>query len=455
MCDFKKGVPVLASKGKYFIKYYPQHMILLSLLLSTTLGTLLLHLPAARLSYIPLIDLFFTAASLTTVTGMLTVPIDQFSTFGHIIMLCLMQLGGLGLMTLSLCFIYMFSNLGIYTQVIASEILNLKSFKDTKQTLFFIVKLTFFTELLGAFIIFPTMYDQYSLKKAIFYSFFHSVSSFCNAGFSLFPDKLIEFNHNPLMLYTTMMLMIIGGLGFVTWHELLNKYGRQVPHHRGISWHTKLVLRMYLSTSIVYSILFWMIERNHTLAYMEPLQKLSVVLFMGISMKSTGFVLVSFATVQLATLVLSMISMFIGSAPLSTGSGIKTSVFAIYLAVIKAAIQGKRHAMLYERHIVDDQVYKAMAIIALSVSWIILIVFCLLITESRWDFIDIMFGTVSAFSNNGTLVSPVHCVTTIGKFFMILSMFIGRIGALAIILSIKRIGDLRDISYPKEHVILG
>lgn len=446
---------MLASKGKYFLKYYPQHMILLSLLLSTVLGTFLLALPISRVCEIPFIDLFFTAASLTTVTGMMTVPIDQFTIVGHVFMLGLMQLGGLGLMTLSLCFIYMFSNLGIYTQVIASEILSLKSFKDTKQTLFFIVKLTTFTELVGAIIVFPTMYDQYPLKKAIFYSLFHSVSSFCNAGFSLFPDKLIEFNHNPLMLYTTMVLMIIGGLGFVTWHELINKFGKQKPHHRGISWHTKLVLRMYLSTSIVYSILFWMIERNHTLAHMEPFQKLSVILFMGISMKSTGFVLVSFATVQLATLVLSMISMFIGSAPLSTGSGIKTSVFSIYLAVIKAAIQGKRHAMLYERHIVDDQVYKAMAIIALSLSWLVFITFCLLITESRWDFVDIIFGAMSAFTNNGTLISPVHIVTTIGKIFMILSMFVGRIGALAIILSIKRIGDLRDISYPKEHVILG
>jgi len=446
---------MLASQGRYFLKYYPQHMILLSLLVSTCLGTLLLALPIARVSYIPLIDLFFTATSLTTVTGILTVSIDQFTSFGQVIMLCLMQLGGIGLMTLSLCFIYMFSNLGIYTQVIASEILSLKSFKDTKQTLFFIIKLTLCTELLGALIIFPTMYDQYPLKKALFFSVFHSVSSFCNAGFSLFPDKLIEFNHNPLMLYTTTILMIIGGLGFVTWHELINKYWTHRAGPKIISWHTKLVLRMYLSTALVSGILFWMLERHHTLLHMSGLQKLSFIIFTSISIKSTGFVLVSFATVQLATLILTMITMFIGSAPLSTGSGIKTSVFSIYMAVIKAAIQGKRHAMLYQRHIVDDQVYKAMAIIALSLSWIVLITFCLLITESRWDFVDILFGTVSAFSNNGILISPAHYLTTIGKCFMVVSMFIGRIGALAIILSIKRIGDLRDISYPKEHVILG
>lgn len=445
---------MIATHGKYFLKYYPQHMILLSLILSTFIGTILLSLPVCRLIDIPFIDLFFTAASLTTVTGLMTTSIENFSCTGHIVMLFLMQLGGLGLMTLSLCFVYMFSNLGIYTQVIASDILSLKSFKDTKQTLFFILKLTVITEFLGSLVIFPTMYQTYPFKKAIFLSVFHSVSSFCNAGFCLFPDKMIEYNHNPLISITTIILMIIGGLGFVTWHEISNKYFKSGPKN-AMSWHTKLVLRMYAMTAIVSAVLFWMLERNHTLADMPWTQKLYVVLFTSIAMKSTGFVLVSFATVHMATLVLAMLSMFIGSAPLSTGSGIKTSVFAIYLAIIKAAIQGKRHAMLYERHIVDDQVYKAMAIIALSLSWITLITFCLLITETNWSFIDIMFSAFAAFSNNGTTIKDCAEFSGLGKCFMMISMVIGRIGALAIILSIKRISELRDISYPKEHVILG
>ena len=275
---------MIATHGKYFLKYYPQHMILLSLLLSTCIGTLLLALPVCRLQAIPIIDLFFTAASLTTVTGLMTVPIEQFSYVGHIIMLCLMQLGGLGLMTLSLSFVYMFSNLGIYTQVIASEVLNLRSFKDTKQTLFFIIKLTAITELIGALIIFPTMYQTYPLKKAMFMSVFHSVSSFCNAGFTLFPNSMMEYSNNPLIIITTMMLMIIGGLGFVTWHEISNKFFGSLPHNRFMSWHTKLVLRMYLCTSAISAILFWMLERNHTLADMPWMQQLYVVLFTSIAM---------------------------------------------------------------------------------------------------------------------------------------------------------------------------
>lgn len=445
---------MIASHGKYFLKYYPQHMILLSLLLSTCIGALILALPICRLQDVTLVDLFFTAASLTTVTGLTTIPLEAFSHIGHIVMLFLMQLGGLGLMTLSLCFVYMFSNLGIYTQVIASEILSLRSFKDTKQTLLFILKLTAFTELLGAFIIFPTLHKIYPFKKAIFLAIFHSVSSFCNAGFSLFPEKMMEYNNNPLMVIITMLLMIVGGLGFVTWHDISSKWFNGSGQST-ISWHTKLVLRMYLMTSLISSVLFWMLERNNSLIDMPWTQKLYVVLFTGIAMKSTGFVLVSFATVHVATLLIAMISMFVGSAPLSTGSGIKTSVFAIYLAIIKAAIQGKRHAMLYGRHVIDDQVYKAMAIIALSVSWIILITFCLLIIQSDWSFVNIIFSAFTAFSNNGTMIKDPAELTTLGKCFMMISMIIGRIGALAIILSIKRVSELRDISYPKEHVILG
>jgi len=444
---------MLTSRGKHLLRYYPQHMILLSLVISTILGTLLLALPYAHVQYISWIDLFFTATSLTTATGMMTVPINHFSNFGHIIMLCLMQLGGLGLITLSLCFIYMFSNLGIYTQVVASEILSLKSFKDTKQTLFFIIKLTAITECIGACILFPSMYQQFPLKRAIFMSIFHSVSSFCNAGFSLLSNERITFNQDPLMIYSTIILMIIGGLGFVTWHELINTYWQS--GHRTISWHTKLVLRMFFFTSFISATLFWLLENNNTLAHMTIFQKFSVSLFTSIALKSTGFVLVSFATVHIATLMLGMISMFIGSAPLSTGSGIKTSVFSIYLSIIKAAILGKRHAILYGRHVVDEQVYKATSIVALSSFWIILITFCLLIIEPHWKFIDILFQTISAFSNCGIIITSMSNLSIFGKLLIICSMIVGKIGALALILSIRRMSDLREITYPKEHVILG
>lgn len=444
---------MIGKHGKKFIKYYPQYMLVLSLLAITIIGTILLALPVSRIKPIPLIDLFFTSASLTTVTGIMTVPLDGFTNIGQMIILLLMQIGGLGLMTLSLMCIYMFTDLGVYTQVVASEILSLSNFKNTKKILFFMIKLTVGIELAGAAIIFPIIYKTYSLKRAIFLSVFHSVSSFCNAGFTLFPNEMNNYINSPTIIFTSIILMIIGGLGFVTWHELI---ARQRQHnHIGMSWHTRLVVRVYMLTTGVSAILFWILERHNTLANMPMFQKFYVVLFTAVSMKSTGFTIVPFTAVNLATIVLAMATMFIGSAPLSTGSGIKTSVFTIYLAVIRAAIQGKQHAVLFGRHIMDEQVYKAMAIIALSFSWIVIATFCLLITDPSFHFIDILFESVSAFSNNGITSNITHMISAIGKCFIVFTMIIGRVGALAIIMSMKRSLELHDISYPKERLIMG
>lgn len=445
---------MIAQHGKKFIKYYPQHMILLSLFSATILGALLLALPICRVKEVAFIDLLFTSASLTTVTGILTIPLDSFSNIGHVVMLILIQLGGLGLMTLSLLFMYMFTNLGVYTQVVASEVLSIKNFKDIKKILFFMVKLTIIVELIGACIIFPTLHQTFSLKRAIFLAVFHSVSSFCNAGIILLPNNIAAYSDYPIMIFTTTALMAIGGLGFVTWHEVISK-AKNHRHHHGFSWHTKLVFKIYGITTLVTAILFWMIERNNSLANMPVFKKFYMVLFAAISMKSTGFEIFPYPMLHLATIVLFMISMFIGSAPLSTGSGIKTSVFAIYAAVIKAAIMGKRHAVLFGRHIVDEQVYKAMAILTLSLSWILIALFCILISEPNFRFIDILFETVSAFSNNGLASHVTPYFSFLGKIFLLNTMLIGRIGALVVVTSMKRSIDAHEISYPKERIILG
>lgn len=445
---------MISQQGKKFLKYYPQHMILLSLLVVTLLGALLLSLPLARTKSIALIDLLFTSASLTTVTGLFTVPLDSFTPTGHIIMLILMQLGGLGLMTLSLVFMYLFTNFGVYTNVVAGEVLSLKNFKDTKRILFFMIKLTLVTESIGACLLFPTLYKLYPLKKAIFFSLFHAVSAFCNAGAVIFPNGLTQYISYPSIMLTTTLLMCIGGLGFVTWQEVIAKIFKK-NNHTPLSWHTKLIFKIYGMTTLATGILFWLLERNNTLAKLPFFEKLYTIVFSAISMKSTGFELFPIHLFHTATLVLLMVCMFIGSAPLSTGSGIKLSVFAVYLAVIKAAIFGKRHAVLYGKHIADEQVYKAIAIIILSASWIIITLFCLLITESQSNFADILFETVSSFTNDGTTCGAVSLFSNLGKLFLMITMLVGRIGALVLVTSIKRTVETHELTFPKERIILG
>ncbi|MDP3787999.1 MAG: potassium transporter TrkG [Candidatus Chromulinivorax sp.] len=448
---------MLIRKTKQLIKEYPSHTVFLSLLIMIFAGTLVLALPICRHTSIQLIDLFFIATSLLTVTGFSSIPLQDFTNIGHVVILILMQIGGLGLMTMSLFIMSLFVDFGLYTQVLASEILSIQSFKDTKRILIFIIKLTLMCELLGAIATFFVIKNDYSLSKALFLSIFHSISSFCNVGISLFKYDTLSYNNNILMLITTTLLILFGSLGFVTWHEfskIIKKWYHKDPHHK-ISWHTYLVLKTFFLTTIITSILFWLLERQNTLHDMTPLQTFLNVILIGISSKSTGYLTVAITLIQPATILLLLITAFIGSAPSSTGGGIKTSAFAIFLSVIRATVYGRAHAEIHSRRIARDQVYKAMAIIALACSWILIITFCLLITEQGHGFLDILLETVSAFANNGISLGITPFLTIAGKLFIIATMIVGRIGALALIIGMRRSSDTADFSYPEERVILG
>jgi trk system potassium uptake protein TrkH len=446
---------MIVKGSRTFFKNYPSVAVVVSLLVLTLFGTLLLALPWARTTSISLIDLFFTATSLTTATGLLTVPLSNFTGFGQLIVLLLMQIGGLGLMTISLFLIYMFLDLGFYTQVFTTDILSVQNFKDAKKVLFFMLKLTFAAEAAGAIVIFYSICSDYSFPQALFLSIFHAVSAFSNAGFVLFSNELLPFHNNYLLLFITIILIVIGSLGFLTWYELANKFSTaHNKHHKHITWHTKMALKIYAWSTVVSCILIWLLERNNTLETLTTSQDFMNVLFVAISAKSAGFLPCAAGDFGIATLLILIAVMFIGSAPFSTGGGIKTTVFAIYLAVVKAAIKGESQVELQGRRFASEQIYKAMAIIMLSVTWILIISFFLLITETNCTFIDIFLETVSAFSNSGISTGITQWLSSAGKLFISLSMIIGRVGALSIILGIRK-NNQSTILYPEEKVLLG
>ena len=446
---------MIVKYSKTFFKNYPSVAVILSLLLLTIVGTLLLALPIARTTSISLIDLFFTSTSLTTVTGLLTIPLSHFTAFGQFIILLLMQIGGLGLMTISLFLIYMFLDLGFYTQVLATDMLSIQNFKDAKKILWFMVQLTLAAEAVGAIVTFFAIRSHYNFFHAVFLSVFHSVSSFSNAGFNLFTDEIVPFHENYLLLFTTMTLVVIGGIGFLTWYEILNKVSSShSKHHKHLTWHTKMALKIYGYSTLVSCFIIWLIERNNTLAGLSLWKSLSNVLFISVSAKSAGFLPFAAGDMGIATILILIAIMFVGSAPFSTGGGIKTSVFAIQLAVIKAAIKGEAQVGLQGRRFAPGQIYKAIAIIILSVLWVFIISFFLLITETNWNFIDIFLESISAFSNSGISTGITPWLTTTGKLFVSISMIIGRVGALSIILGIRKINQ-HTILYPEEKVLLG
>jgi trk system potassium uptake protein TrkH len=222
------------------------------------------------------------------------------------------------------------------------------------------------------------------------------------------------------------------------------------------SLHSKII--MYTSALLVFgfAVLFWILEHNNTLGTMTFTQGITNALFHGVTLRSAGILAVPIAQLHIATIFCILILAFIGSAPGSTGSGIKVTTLAIFLATVKAAVSGRTSVEIRGRSIAKEQVYKAVAIVSLSIAWIAFCTLCLLITEPTADFVDLFFETISGFSNLGLSTGITPFLSTLGKFFIMISMVIGRIGSLTLIFALKFQSkpETSGFSYPEERVML-
>jgi trk system potassium uptake protein TrkH len=447
--------------SKKLIHFSPARTILVSIFLTILIGTLLLALPIASKSHIPFIDLFFTATSATCVTGLFTISLNDFTFFGHCIILALIQIGGIGLITLTVFFISLFINLGLATQVMTGQLLDIAQWKNVKKIVLFIILLTVTTELFGAFLTFIAIRNDYNSGQAIFLSLFHSISSFCCAGISLFPHGMQSYNHNYLILITTIGLILIGSLGFLTWKELISYWIARTRKKRyQLSLTTKIILYGSLFITIFSTLLFFVLERNNTLASLEnPILIILNAIFQGIAFRGVGFTIFNVWQVYSVTLFLAMIYAFIGFASGSTGSGIKINTFVVFLSTIRTAITGRTSVEIKERTIPLDQIYRAMAIVSLGIGWILFITFCLLISERYSSFFPLFFEAASAFANLGVSTGITTGLTLLGKLMIIITMIIGRIGSLTLIFALKKQALWKkaeaEFSYPEERVMLG
>lgn len=437
-------------------RFSPARFILISIVATIIAGTFLLSLPWSQKVPISFLDTLFTATSALCTCGLLSTQLSNFTFFGHCMVLILIQLGGLGILTLTLFVMSRFVRFGFATQLMVGQLLELESWKNVKSILFFIIMTTFCIESLGSILIFASIYQDYPFSKAVFLSVFHAVSSFCDAGLSLFPQGFISHKDNLFLLTIVSCIMTISGLGYITWYDIigcLKTYKQRKRNH--LSLHSKIVLFMTFTLSATSGILYWILERHNTLLNMPILSGLVNALFDGIALRGTGFTTISIDQLQLATLLVIMIMAFIGSSPGSTGSGIKITTFAILIATIKSAIQGQTIVTIRGRTIAKDQVYKAMAIVILGCAWVLISTFCLLITEQGMSFLDVLFESLSAFATLGLSTGITPYLSSTGKFFIIISMIIGRIGALGLILVFLKKHETQEFSYPEERIILG
>ncbi|HJM68365.1 MAG TPA: potassium transporter TrkG [Candidatus Babeliales bacterium] len=442
--------------NKKTFMHHPAKLLVLSFLVMIVIGTLLLALPIARLQPISWFDLFFTATSTTTVCGLYTIPIDQFTTFGHVVLFFLMQIGGLGLITMTLFFISLFAKLGFSSQMMAGKLLEVERMPDVNKILVLTCVLSLMIEFIGACFIFLTLKDQYDILPAIGLSIFHSVSAFCNAGISLFPHGMISFSNDPFFLLVTAILILFGSLGFVPWFEIM-KYTGLIKEYgkRNLSLHSRIVLVISVVLILFGTGLFWVLESNNTLAQQSYFVSFVNAFFNASSIRSAGFLSVPFADLHMATIFIIMVFSFIGSSSGSTGSGIKTTTFAMLLFTAKSLISGRQNVEVMGRTIPRTLVYRATATIFIAFSLVLGTSFFLLISEPNWSFLDIILESVAAFANLGISSGITSFLSTFGKILIMITMLAGRLGTLTLALAVVGTDEKKkDYTYPEGKVLL-
>lgn len=424
------------------------------------MGTILLALPQSQLVSIPFIDLLFTSASCTCVTGLTTVPISYFTTFGHSVILCLIQLGGLGLLTLSLFFVSLFLDLGMATKIMAGEMFEFK-WSRIKTFLITIVTTTVLLEGISTIFFYFSFRKFLPPRPALFHAVFHSVSAFCNTGLTLFEDGLCSFKGNIPFLALTAFLIFAGSIGFVVWLEVARRVRarfrslKETTYVPPFSLHAKIVLTTTGTIILFGTTLIWLLERTNVLKGSSFFQGIFSSFFYTISLRSAGFELFDVSQLMPATLLVFLLLMYIGGSPGSIAGGIKTTTLALFVTTIATIVRNRDEVELFGRRITQDQIYKAISIIVLTTTWIFLATFILLLTETGVSFIQVFFEVISSFCLCGLRTKITASFSIFGKILIILTMLIGRIGSLTLVLALWKRKKKYLYRYPEEQIIVG
>ncbi len=428
----------------------PARLIITSFLLVIVVGWFLLLLPISTTKGISLIDALFTATSATCVTGLIVkdTPHD-FTPFGQGVILILFQLGGLGIMTFSTIFALVIGRrVTMHNRRVLNVVYdNLKI--DVKILLRWILTFTILIEFLGVVLLHIFFKD-----KGVFFSLFHAVSAFCNAGFSLMSDSFQRYKNNLYINLVMSFLIIVGGLGFWVLYDLKRLLTARVKKAEArMALHTKIVILFTIFLIIIGAGLIFSIEYSHVLKNLNWKAKILTSYFQAVTARTAGFNTLDINSLAPATKFILCALMFIGASPGSTGGGIKTVTFALVVMGIVAILKGKNQIRIFNRAIPLDLFEKAIVIFILALIWIALALFLLFIIEDKPP-LSLMFEVFSAFGTVGLSCGITPYLTPFGKFIIILTMFLGRIGpmTLAIALTKRAEGEFR---LPEEKVMVG
>ncbi|MEJ2201556.1 MAG: TrkH family potassium uptake protein [Desulfuromonadaceae bacterium] len=431
-------------------------------------GSLLLALPvAARGEPLSLLDALFTATSAQCVTGLVVVDTGtQLSLFGQLVVLLLIQVGGLGIMTFSVyLFIYLRVGLSVRGRWLINETLLHTPVNSWRELIKGIIVMTLVIEAVGAMLLAFAFVPALGFRQGLYSAVFHSVSAFCNAGFSLFSDSLMGFRDNPLVNLTLIVLIVLGGIGFLVIRELLQvgliREKRRSKRPK-LSLHTKIVL-LTSAFLILYGagVIGWL-ERDHALQGMSLAEGFWTALFQSVSARTAGFNSIDLNAFEVPTLFLMIFLMFVGASPGSAGGGVKTTSMALFFAVFYSRLKGDPQTSLFRRTIPDDVITKAFALVLLALILIGLALFALMIVQSQnpthegpREFLDYTFEAFSAFGTVGLSLGATAKLNAPGKLIIILLMFIGRVGLLTMAFAIAGKPRPYAVRYAEENIMIG
>ncbi|MDX9980771.1 MAG: potassium transporter TrkG [Lentisphaeria bacterium] len=433
----------------------PTHLLVYSFASVILLGTLVLTLPAATTSAKGLapVDALFTATSATCVTGLIVVDTGTaFSTLGQIVILVLIQAGGLGIMTISIFVaLALGRRIGLRSEFAVGEMIGEQRNRMTRRLLSFIVLATFAIELAGALVLAQGFrhYAGYGTARAMYYGIFHSISAFCNAGFALYPDSFVGFAHIPLFPLTLSLLITLGGLGFGVLYTLFRlPGGRQVNSGP----HVRLVLLTSAILTLGGTLFLLLAEHGHTLAGMSFRDALVNAWFQSVTARTAGFNTVDLAHYSPASNLVTLLLMFVGAAPGSTGGGIKVTTLAVLFLLVRSILHGGQ-VQAFGRRIEDDTVMKSTALLCLSGLAVVVAAVLLLLTQDG-PASDLLFETVSAFGTVGLSTGATGRLDGFGKLVIVGLMFVGRVGALSLLM-LMRPRRRSNVEFPTARVMVG
>ncbi len=449
------------------LKFHPTTLVLASFLLVIAAGTLLLRLPfAAENGHLTWINALFTATSAVCVTGLVVVDTGSYFTlFGQGVILMLIQIGGLGVMTISVTlFQWIGKSISFKQRMAMQDIFAHTPREDIIGLVKNVILFTLAAEAVGAVLLTLHWLSEFTLSRAVYLGVFHSVSAFCNAGFALFPDSLVAYSDKAILNTTICTLIVLGGIGFPILYDLKLWLLGWKKNNRRLSIQTKTVLLTTLILILGGAVMFAFLERNDASVSHPFFHRVLVSLFQSITCRTAGFNTVDIASLREATLAMMIFLMFVGASPGSCGGGVKTTTLALLTTFTVSRIRRRRRVNMFRKSIPMTTLTRTISLILISVGIISLVLFLLLAGDSATDreiagpessFLEYLFETVSAFATVGLSMNVTPQLSTWGKSWIILMMIIGRVGVLTFSYIVVGTEANKGVEYSEENLMIG